>query len=111
MSADDYWNGDCTLVRAYYEKHEYELQEANHQLWLQGLYIYEALLCASPVFHDFAKHPKPLPYREKPFILNQEQEERQKEAEQEQAREMQKSKMVAWMEKVNKKMRKQNDEC
>lgn len=35
---------------------------------MQGAYFYQALLCASPMFHAFAKKgTKPLPYPEEPL--------------------------------------------
>lgn len=112
MSRGEYWHGDNDLPKVYREKHQYEMEQRNHELWLQGLYIYEALLCASPVFHDFAKNPKPLPYREKPFDITQRAVEETEENKKEQAQELQKNHLLAWMQKVNKKMRERdNDGC
>lgn len=109
MTRAEYWNGEADLVKVYRQKHQYEMEQRNHEMWLQGLYLYEAMLCVSPVFHDFAKNPKPLPYREKPFELTQEAVEEKEKTTQEQARELQKEKMIAWMQKVNKKMRERED--
>lgn len=74
MPLSEYWNGDCTLTKVYHEAHKIKQEEKNQELWLQGLYIYEALLCSSPVFHDFVKKPKPLPYPEKPYELRKKEE-------------------------------------
>ena len=112
MTRAEYWNDDCDLARVYRKKHQYEMEQRNHELWLQGFYIYEAMLCVSPVFHDFAKNPKPLPYREEPFPITPKAQEEVKETKEETARELQKDHLVAWMQKVNKKMRERdNDKC
>lgn len=109
MTEGAFWNGDPALAIAYRKKHQYEMEQRNHELWLQGLYIYEAMLCASPVFHDFAKNPKPLPYREKPFAITQKAIEQNNETTREQSKELQKEHLVAWMQKVNKQMRERED--
>lgn len=51
MSYDEYWNGDCRLVRCYREAHELKREAKNQELHLQGLYIYEAF---SVVMGQFA---------------------------------------------------------
>jgi len=109
MTAGEYWNGDPALAIAYRKKHQYEMEERNHELWLQGLYLYEAMLCVSPVFHDFAKNPKPLPYRDKPFPITQREAEERAEDTVERAKEQQKDVLISWMQRVNKKMGEKND--
>lgn len=44
MSADEFWNGDVWLAKAYRKADEYRKDMDNQRLWLQGLYIYDALM-------------------------------------------------------------------
>lgn len=42
MTADQYWNGDNWLPYYYAEAHRLRTEMKNQELWLQGLYIYDA---------------------------------------------------------------------
>ena len=70
MSAAEYWDGDCTLTRAYKAAYEMRMEQLNFQVWLQGRYVYEAILGVAPVLHAFAKRTaRPAPYPEKPYPI------------------------------------------
>lgn len=43
MSYNEYWYGDPELVKVYYETYKYKRKEKNEELWLQGLYIAQAI--------------------------------------------------------------------
>ena len=71
MSYDEFWNQDVKLVEVYRKAHELRYKHRNHELWLQGAYIYEALCDASPLFRftmqkgtisatPYAKEPYPI---------------------------------------------------
>lgn len=71
MTYDQFWNDDCELVVYYRKANELRKARKNQELWLQGMYIYEALCCVSPVLHAFAKSgTKPLPYPDKPYAIS-----------------------------------------
>jgi hypothetical protein len=71
MTYDQYWNDDCELVVHYRKANELKNARRNQELWLQGMYIYEALCCVSPVLHAFAKSgTKPQPYPDKPYAIS-----------------------------------------
>lgn len=55
MSYDQYWNDDPMLVRDYLKADRIKQRRFDEQCWLQGMYIYDALLRVSPVYHDFVK--------------------------------------------------------
>lgn len=102
MSYDEYWNGDIELCRYYREAYKLRKKERNHDMWLQGNYIYEALLCASPLFHDLAPEGTTAhSYREAPYDLFGEKEQREKLIE----NNLKKTETMldAWMVAVNKK--------
>ena len=42
-------------------------------MWLQGMYIYDALLRASPALKPFVKRPEPMPYRDEPIPLTEDE--------------------------------------
>nr|DAU28897.1 MAG TPA: hypothetical protein [Caudoviricetes sp.] len=70
MTWEQYWYGDVWMVEAYRQADKQRLERENMMLWLQGLYNYEALCDASPIFRDFAKNgTKPVPYRTEPYPL------------------------------------------
>lgn len=80
MTPEQYWDGDNDLTRAYYKAEKIRLERLNQQLWLQGRYIYDALLCASPVLRSFSKKPKPLDYPNEPYDFNGDKGEEKKES-------------------------------
>lgn len=70
MSADDFWNGDPALAKAYRDADELRKQRVNEELWFQGMYIYEALCDASPLFRAFGKKgAKATPYPKQPYDI------------------------------------------
>lgn len=68
MTYDQYWNEDCTMVVMFRKAHELRQESENQKLWLQGLYIYEALCCVTPAMRVM-KPQKPLPYHSEPIPL------------------------------------------
>lgn len=91
MSYDDFWYGDAFMVKFYREAHKLKLEQADENNWMIGMYVYEAIMDCSPVLHAFSKKgTKPLPYAEKPFLLDKlhsiEKTEEEKEIETENER-------------------------
>ena len=71
-------------------------------MWLQGAYMYEALLDASPMLHAFAdKNTKPIPYRDEPYDIFGEQDTKRRMIQKN--NEKAKNELEAWMISVNKK--------
>jgi hypothetical protein len=100
MTPEQYWDGDPTLAKYYRKSDELRRERRNQELWLQGMYIYEALCDVAPVLNAFAKKgTKPNPYSEHPYALtNREREEAQKlreKREREKARRYMEAKMAA----------------
>jgi hypothetical protein len=110
MSYDEYWNGDCTLTRVYQKIHDIKKKEQNHYLWLQGMYIYDALIRVAPILQAFAKKgTKPEPYPEEPYPLSmQEIREREERKARKRYLEMQ-ARMRANMQSINKSFKKEGD--
>lgn len=84
MSYDEYWHGDAYVVKFYKEAHRLKLQAQDENNWMQGMYVYEAILDCSPILHAFSKKgTKPLRYSEKPYLADRLKEKTKEEIEQE----------------------------
>lgn len=73
MSFNDYWNKDCNIAVFYRKKHEHEQKEQNFNCWLNGAYIYNALIAVAPILNAFSSKHEPFDYLEKPFSLTAEE--------------------------------------
>ena len=104
MTPDQYWEGDCTLVKYYRKAEELRNEKLNQRLWLQGMYIYEALCDVAPVLHAFAKKgTKPSPYSENPYPITKKQSRKNEEEKQRKLAEKGKKFMEAMAASINKK--------
>lgn len=65
MTWSDFWNGDVDMVRAYRKADEMSRRRQNEALWVQGLYIRDALVCTvgnmfsgkGGTKHEYPKEP------------------------------------------------------
>lgn len=80
VSYDDFWNGDYTRLKYELEAYRLKQEERNHELWLQGYYVYEATSVAlANAFREKGKPPAE--YRKEPIrITPQTEEEKEEEA-------------------------------
>ena len=83
MTEEQYWDRDCELVKAFREADNIRKERMNQELWLQGMYFYEALCDVAPIIRAFAKKgTKPHKYPSEPYALtSKEQKEKQEAAE------------------------------
>lgn len=80
MTAEQFWDGDATLTKYYRRADEIRTERKNQELWLQGLYVYEALCDVAPIMHAMAKKgTKARPYPEQPYSITEKQRKREKE--------------------------------
>ena len=104
MTPEQYWDGDPTLVKYYRKAAEIKKESRNEELWLQGMYIYEALCDVSPVLHAYAKKgTKPAPYSEKPYAITDAQRKYEEEMRARKIVEKGKMFMNAVMQSTNKR--------
>ena len=104
MTPEQYWEGDCTLPKYYRKAEELRNEKRNQELWLQGMYVYEAICDVSPILHAFAKKgTKPTPYTSKPYPLTNKQVEQEEEEKQRKVAEKGKRFMEAMAASINKK--------
>lgn len=85
MSYDEYWHSSPYRAKFYLKAHKLKVKQKDEELWMQGMYIYEALCDVSPILHAFSKKgTKPLPYSSRPYldsvqaVQTKEQQEKEK---------------------------------
>lgn len=101
MPYELYWKGDCALVKSYRKAAELSNQKKNHELWLQGLYFYEALCDVAPILRPLSKATKPNPYPTEPYCLTDEEVEERKRRDERLKYEEIKTKTALWAERFN----------
>ena len=78
MSAHQFWDEEASLVKAYREAKKIAIREANFDMWLQGRYIYRAVVTAiANTFGD--AQGKALEYPDRPDPLLKEDIEAENE--------------------------------
>ena len=105
MTYYEYWDGDCCMAKAYRETDELNRERENYSLWLQGVYIYEALLDASPALNALSKKRQPYPYRNTPIPLTEAANKRKQEDENKKKLLSGKDYMLAMTAGINKKFK------
>ena len=104
MTPEQYWDGDPMLAKWYRKAEEMRQKRRNEELWLQGMYIYEALCDVAPLLHAFAKRgTKPVPYPDHPYSITTKDMEEEKERKVRLEREKAKQYMLGKMAKLNKR--------
>lgn len=91
MTYDQFWNGDPELAKYYRKADELNRQRRNQELWMQGLYMRDA------VMQVLAKEPEKCPYPDEPYPLNEKERKQQEINKQERAMEDGKAWMTAFM--------------
>lgn len=103
MTFEQYWDGDPTLAKYYRKADAFSRKRRNEDMWLQGMYIYEALCNVSPVLNAFAKKgTKPAPYPSQPYPLTDKDRYEEMKLKEKRAGEKAKRYMESIMAKTNK---------
>ena len=106
MTYDEFWDKDVRLVEVYRKASELRDKKRNQELWLQGMYVYEALCDASPLFRFSMKGGtvKPQPYTKEPYPIT-EAEVKEREARDARLKEERlKAEFAAFSEHMRQKM-------
>lgn len=97
MSPVEFYDGDPMLVKAYREAYKLKRRQMNEELWLQGVYFYNALCNVTPIMHAFAESgSKPIPYPEEPYAITKEEIDEKKEKEEQKQLENLKKSFEIW---------------
>lgn len=84
MSYNDFWFGPAFMTQFYRDANKLRIRQQDENNWMIGMYVYEAILDCSPILHAFSKKgTKPLPYAEKPYLMDNLVEKTEAEKEQE----------------------------
>ena len=104
MTPEQYWDGSPDLAKYYRKADELRRKRRNEELWLQGMYIYEALCDVSPVMNAFAKRgTKPRPYADHPYALTVKERDEERILREKRERDKAKRYMEAKMAEINKR--------
>lgn len=104
MTAEQYWDGDCELVRYYRKAAKIRQDLKNQDAWLQGMYVYQAIGNLAPILRAFAKKGvKAIPYPDQPFAFDTKQKDERQEAKREKQDEKAKAYFQALALSLNKK--------
>lgn len=104
MTYDQYYNDDCLLAKYYREAHNLKRKMKNQEMWMQGMYIYEAISSFVPVLVTIPdKNAKVTPYRSEPYPLSQKEAKEMKEAKEKAEFMKMKESLIAWANGVNVK--------
>ena len=103
MTPEQFWDGDPSLPKYYRKAHELQRKRRNEDMWLQGMYFYEALCDVSPVMNAFAKKgTKPHPYTDRPYSITRDDIAEDRKLREQREREKAKQYMLSKMAKINK---------
>ena len=105
---DEFWNGDYTRLKFEVEAHKIRLEEKNQELWLQGLYVFDAVSAAVNNAMAGKGHQKQK-YREKPIRITELSEE-EKSAEKEKTLETFKAQLMTLTGRLERREKKRESE-
>ena len=106
MTPEQYWDGDALLAKYYRQADELKRKRKNQELWLQGMYIYEALCDVAPIFHAFAKKgTKPVPYTDHPYSITTKEREDERKLQEKRERDKARRYMEGQMAKINERFK------
>lgn len=77
MTYAEYWHGDAAAPKYYLEAYKKKQEQVNHEAWLYGMYVYDAVTSAMSLLNtDKSKHTK---YAEKPYSFTPDEIEKDNE--------------------------------
>lgn len=106
MTYEQYWNQDCLLAKYYREAEKINMERLNEKMWLQGMYIYDAMARLSPLFHAFSnKKVRAQPYPDKPYPISKNTEKEVENTKEKQTHDKAMKYMEAYMIGHNKRFK------
>lgn len=76
MTYEEYWNGDIEMPRYYLRAYKQRQDDLNFWAWMQGAYVYEAVMRLVPAINPFSGQKTIPGYIEDPFPLTEAQREK-----------------------------------
>lgn len=110
MTEQQYFDGDSCLVIHYRQADKIRKQRQNEFAWIQGMYIYDAILSTSPALRAIGGS-EPIPYREEPYPITQEEIEKAEEKRRVATFEAKKAEMIAKAAAINRNFKEKDGEA
>lgn len=105
MTWDLFWEGDPCAPIYYRKAYEMQREAKNNEMWLQGMYIYDAISRLYPAFNAFVKKgTKVEPYMSAPYPINP-KESKDEVTEDREAYERIRAKMEKFISQNNKRFK------
>lgn len=106
MTYDEFWNQNVEMATMFRKADELKHRQRNYELWLQGMYVYEALCDASPLFRFTMKKGtiKPEPYVREPYPITQAELDEREARKAREREERMKAEFAAFAEAMRRKM-------
>ena len=79
MSSEEYWEGNPSLPQYFLKAYKMRQEQLNHEAWLHGLYVYDAMISAMTHLSDKKSEHKD--YATKPYSFEKSNEEELQEKE------------------------------
>lgn len=110
MSPSEYWDGDPKLTTYYRDAQRLKDKKENFNAWLHGLYIYNAMVCVSPLYRDWVKDHHPEKYFAEPIEIypKTKAEAKDDETRQDKANE---AAILSWIQRVNRKFEQEKEDA
>lgn len=89
MTFDQYWYGDVRMTRAFVEADRLRQERMNTELWLQGLYVFDAMSASLQNSHRTKQSDPIAKYAEKPYDIFPKQETKQEKEQREESERLQ----------------------
>jgi len=80
MTYEQFWDGDPHAVKAFRQAYELKRDMENEHMWLQGMYIYDAIQRLIPAMRVMSSD-NPEPYPDKPYEIRPKTKAEKKSAE------------------------------
>ena len=108
MTYEQYWDGDVSAHKAFKKYYKLRAKKRNEEMWIQGMYFYEALCNASSLFRGM-KPSRPQKFRDKPYDIFEEDRKRREEEEQKAKYERMREKVAEFAKAYNEKRKNSNE--
>lgn len=59
MTWDEFWYESIERFPVYWQKHQFDIERRNQELWMQGVYVQEAFAAVEDTKHRFKYPDKP----------------------------------------------------
>lgn len=109
MTYEQFWDGDVFAHKAFRECYRLRAKKRNEEMWIQGMYFYEALCNASSLFRGM-KPSRPQQFRDKPYDLFEDDRKRREEEEAKAKYERMREKVAAFAKAYNEQQKSKESE-